>query len=190
MLGEGPTTLPLSRRVSVPDSMSLICQWLWPSPAQNIVVPVIGTSVDPLASSNARWLIVRSLTVVFGREPFASNGPEPTFTIRASYRSSRWPGIVVVSIVTLVTGAIPIGQELRLRRRRRPPSPTDERRARYEQGTGRTYQASTHGIPFRSATPLVFSAVRENETLKDRELGPVHFGWSKRTFGQSPLASS
>ena len=68
---------------------------------------MIGTSVDPLASSNARWLIVKSLTVVFGREPFVSNGPEPTFTIRASYRSSRWSGIVVVSIATLVTGAIP-----------------------------------------------------------------------------------
>ena len=139
----------------------------------------------PLASSNARWPIVRSLTVVFGREPFASNGPEPTFTIRASYRSRDRRGIDRHGGDRRHPQ---IGQELR--RRRRPSSRTDERRARYEQGTGRTYQASTHGIPFRSATPPVFSAVRENETLKDRELGPVHFGRSKRTFGQSPLATS
>jgi hypothetical protein len=152
---------------------------------------VIGTSVDPLASSNARWLIVKSLTVVFGREPFVSNGPEPTFTIRASYR--KQPVVRDRRGIDRHAGDRrhpQIGQELRRRRRRRPSSRTDERRARYEQGTGRTYQASTHGIPFRSATPPVFSAARENETLKDRELGPVHFGWSKRTFGQSPLASS
>ena len=112
MLGEGSHGVAVAQPRERPRFMSVICQWLWPSPPQKIVVPVIETPLDPPASPNTRWLTVRSLTVVSGREPFASNGPGPPVTIRDSYRSSRWPGIEVL-MVTVVTGAIPmIGQQL------------------------------------------------------------------------------
>src|SRR5918999_1629667 len=54
-----------------------------------------------------RWRTGISGVLVSGRLPMVSNGPSPTLTMTVVNRSRRRPGMVLVSILRSVSGAIP-----------------------------------------------------------------------------------
>src|ERR687888_1145153 len=71
------------------------------------MVVATGVVVDPPDELEIRCTTCMSGVEVSGREPTSSSGPAPTFTMTAVYRRSRCPGIVVVSIVIVLSFAMP-----------------------------------------------------------------------------------
>src|SRR5262245_56812277 len=92
-LAPTPTFDPVSTRSSTVETKSLTCQWLWPSPAQNMNEGT-GRERKPPPFFWMRWRTDIVGMLVFGRDPCSSSGPAPRLTDSAVKRSNLRPGAI------------------------------------------------------------------------------------------------